>query len=172
MDQTSTTDVDQGHVLELYDDEPWLVEIGRAMSVAISQGSAVVCIATDAHWRLLERHVVDCGIDIHAARAKGQIARLDAERTLSKISGDGSIDVVRFAEVVGAVIDGVSTRHLRVWIYGELVALMRAHGDQAGAIDLEKLWSSFTTVRPMFRSFTSCTPLAPVRDCGQNKARF
>jgi hypothetical protein len=118
------------------------------MCIALDQGHAVVCIATESHRRLLERRVVDRGIDVFAAQAKGQIACLDAVRTLAKISRGDSIDVVRFAEVVGAVVDGLSSRYSRVWIFGELVALMCMKGHHEGAIELEKLWSSFTAARP------------------------
>ena len=53
------------HVVQFYDTEAILIaQIGRAMCIALDEGSAVVCIATDAHRQLLERHMMDRGIDV------------------------------------------------------------------------------------------------------------
>jgi hypothetical protein len=126
-------------------------EIGRAASVALDEGNAVVCIATRAHRLLLARHLADHGLDIVALRHEEQFVALDAAETLAKIIVDGKPDVIRFAEVVGACIDRAATRYPRVWIFGDMVALMCAHGDHMGAVRLEKLWRSFNKARPVFR---------------------
>jgi hypothetical protein len=149
MDQAFGKCADGDHDARPHDDEATTItEIGRAMCGALDNGDAVVCIASDAHRRSLERHVIDCGIDIIAARASNQIVCLDAAGTLTEISNSGAIDVVKFAEVVGAVIDQASCKYSRVWIFGELAALMSANGHHAGAIELERLWSSFIASRP------------------------
>jgi hypothetical protein len=132
-------------------DELLINEIGRAASVALDEGSAVVCIATRAHRQLLARHLTDHGLDVVALRHSGQFVALDAAETLAKIIVDGQPDVVRFAEVVGARIDRAATRYPRVWIFGDMVALMCAHGDHVGALRLEKLWRSFNKARSVFR---------------------
>ena len=59
------------HVLRFYGTDAVLItEIARAMCVALDQGSAVICIATDAHRQRLEDHLVSRGIDVAAARLK------------------------------------------------------------------------------------------------------
>jgi hypothetical protein len=145
----TSTSCTSEHVVQFYDTESILIsEVGRAMGIALDQGAAVVCIATDAHRELLERHLMDRGIDVSAARTASQFVCLDAPATLPAIVKNGVPDVIRFAEVVGAVIDQAAARFPRVWIFGELVALMCADGHHAGAVELEKLWTSFTASRP------------------------
>lgn len=137
------------HVVQFYETEQALIaEVGRAMCVAIDQGNAVVCVATDAHRRLLEKHLLDRGIDVPAARMAKQIWCLDAAGTLAKIAINGTPDAVRFAEIVGAVVDQAAAQFPRVWIFGELVALMCANGNHSGAVELERLWTSFVDSRP------------------------
>ena len=136
------------HIVQFYDDDPTLIaEVGRSMCIALDQGNAVVCLATDPHRRALEQHLTSRGIDVPAARMAGQMVSLDAAGTLAKITVDGLPDVVRFAEVIGAIVDRLAASYPRVWIFGELVALMCANGNQFGAVKLERLWSSFTESR-------------------------
>ena len=128
-----------------------IAEIGRAMASALERGNAVVCIATDGHRRLLEEHVHRAGADLSNARRTEQYLSLDAVDTLSRITCDGSPDVIRFAEVIGAPIDRIALRFPQVWIFGDLVALMCAYGNRRGAIRLERLWRSFNEARSVFR---------------------
>lgn len=149
MDHAFGKGTHRDQVVQSYDDEAALItEVGRAMCEALNHGAAVVCIASDAHQRSLERQMIDCGIDVGAARRSNQVVCLDAAATLTKISNSGAIDIVKFAEVVGAVIDQTSCKYSRVGIFGELVALMSTNGHHAGAIELERLWSSFIASRP------------------------
>lgn len=140
-------------------------EIGRAASVALDEGNAVVCIATRAHRHLLARHLAGHGLDIVALQHSEQFVALDAAETLAKIIVDGNPDVVRFAEVVGARIDRAATRYPRVWIFGDMVALMCAYGDHIGALRLEKLWRSFNKARSVFR-YCAYPPNVVVRNVG------
>lgn len=128
-----------------------IAEIGHAMAVALARGDAVVCIATDAHRRLLESRLNRAGTDLRRARRAQQYVYLDAIESLVRVTVDGSPDVVRFAEVIGAPIDRVAARFPQVWIFGDMVALMCAYGNRAGAIRLERLWRSFNEARSVFR---------------------
>jgi hypothetical protein len=128
-----------------------MAEIARAMSAVLNRGNAVVCIATDTHRRLLEAHPARAGADLNRARREQQYICLDAIETLSQVTVDGSPDVVRFAETIGGPIDRVAARFPQVWIFGDMVALMCAYGNRAGAIRLERLWRAFNGARPIFR---------------------
>ena len=124
-----------------------MAKVGQVIGVAIDNGSAVVCIATDGHLELLQRHVTAGRIDLPNASTVDQVVCLDAPATLAKIAGNDVSDVVGFAEVVGAILDRASTRHSRVWIFSDL-ALMRVNGHYSGAIELERLLASFAAARP------------------------
>jgi hypothetical protein len=167
------------HVVQFYDDDPLLIaEVGRAMCVALDQGSAVLCVATHSHRRLLQDHLQNRGIDVPAAMMADQIVFMDAHGTLAKITRRGMPDVIRFAEVVGAVVDRLAARYPRVWIFGELVALMCANGNHSGAVELERLWTSFADARPVFlhcgypaQAFSSEQDLAAFRNICEEHCR-
>ena len=91
------------------------------------------------------------GIDIVEALGTGQYVSLDALETRSAIIIDGSLDVIRFAEVIGAPIDRAAEQHGCVLIFGDLVPLMYADGKHTGVVELESLWRAFLASRPMFR---------------------
>ena len=141
---------DTAAVAQFCDDATLLADIGRSMCSELDKGNAVVCIATGTHRRLLEKQLHAHGISVVAAQASGRYVILNALEALSRILVDDLPDVIRFAEVVGALIDRVAARHQRVLIFGELVPLMRAEGKHAGAVELGKLWQSFVGSRPIF----------------------
>jgi len=124
---------------------------GRAMTTALGQGRAVVCICVDAKRRLLEEQLAVLGVDLTAASATGRYASLDALDALSSIVVDGAPDVIRFAEVIGALIDRAAEQHGGVSIFAELVPLTRTEYDHTGAIELETLCRSFIASRPILR---------------------
>ena len=151
MKRASKWETDARFVQFADPDAVLLAEIGRAMSAALNRGNAVVCIATDAHRRLLEAHLDRACTDLNRAREEQQYVYLDAIETLSHVTIDGSPDVVRFAETIGGPIDRVAARFPQVWIFGDMVALMCAYGNRAGAMRLERLWRAFSEARPIFR---------------------
>ncbi len=146
MIRTSST---SEHVVQFYDTEGTLIsQVGRAMCIALDQGAAVVCIATVPHRQRLERHLTVRGIDVAEARDANQFICLDAHATLSRVAKNGVPDGARFVEVVGALVDQAAARFPRVWIFGEVVALMCTNGHHLGAVELERLWTSFMDLRP------------------------
>ncbi len=132
------------------DDATLLGKVGSAMCNELNKGNAVVSIATGTHRRLLETQLAVQGINIVGALNSGQYACLNALDVLSTIVVAGAPDVIRFAEVVGALVDRTAANYGRVLIFGELVPLMRANGQHAGADALQKLWLSFVGSRAMF----------------------
>ena len=120
------------------------------MCAELDTGNAVVSIATGTHRRLLEKQLTAHGINVVGVLGKGQYVPLNALDALSTIIVDGVPDVIRFAELVGAVVDRAATNYRRVLIFGELVPLLHSDGNHAGADALETLWRSFTASRPIF----------------------
>ena len=142
----------QERVPAQFDDGAELIsEVGAAMCTALDQGNAVVLIAIGTHRQLLETELSVRGIDIVEALGTGQYVSLDAPETRSAIIIDDSLDVIRFAEVIGALIDRAAEQHGGVSIFAELVPLTRTEYDHAGAIELETLCRSFIASRPILR---------------------
>jgi hypothetical protein len=125
-----------------------VAEIGRIMSATLNQGGAVVCIATRAQRRLFERQMKIRGVDVVSALMRGQLVCLNALDTLTKIMVDGLLDVIRFAEVVGARVDRAAVRYPRVLMFGDFSGLRRA--DAANVVELDALWQALVASRPEF----------------------
>jgi signal transduction histidine kinase len=79
---------------------------------------------------------MSAGVDVTAARADGRFSVLDAAQTLTRFMVDGMPDPSRFGDLVGSL---VANRRPR--IFGEMVALLAAEGNYAGAVALEALWN-------------------------------
>jgi signal transduction histidine kinase/ActR/RegA family two-component response regulator len=81
------------------------------------------------------------GLDVANARASGRYVSLDAAETLSKFMVDGSPNPEAFNQLMGNVISNVTDGRAPVRAFGEMVALLWAEGNYAGAIRLEELWN-------------------------------
>lgn len=141
---------DHDHLVQFYDTDSELVtEVARAMSIALDQGHAVICVATPAHQAQFDAQLYMRGIDAIAVRDGGQYVALDAAETLARICSNGRPDPRRFTDVVEALIDQLAARFARVWTFGEMVALMCAEGNHAGALELERIWSICAGNKPI-----------------------
>jgi hypothetical protein len=138
-------------VVPFRDDSVAIADVGKSLCAALDQGIAVVSISTGTHRSLIEEQLVVHGVDLREASAACTYASLDAPEVLSTILIDGYPDVIRFAEVIGAVLDRSAEKHGRVLMFAELVPLMRADHNHAGAIELENLLRHFIASRPLFR---------------------
>ncbi len=124
--------------------------MGRTMCIALDLGRAAVCVVTSATRDLLERQLLDRGIDVEAVLRSGQYVPLDAVDTLDEIAPDGAYpDQERFNALIGDVVEHLAAVYPGVWMYGELAGLMWVRGNQAGAIQLEKMWTSFADTHPV-----------------------
>lgn len=129
------------HFVELYDDDDALVASVRTfLSKGLEAGEVAVIIGTPAHRRAIEREL-GATIDLEGARRSGLFESLDAQDTLDAFTVDGLLDPVRFAEVIGGVLGRAAAGGRQVRVFGEMVALLIAAGDVAGAMALEDHWN-------------------------------
>jgi DNA-binding response OmpR family regulator len=137
------------HEVELYsDDAAFIKNLGRFIHSALAIGTAAIVVATEQHRAALARELASLGCDTRRAHADGQYISLDAKETLSKIVAYQMPDPARFTEVIGDIIDEVDDSTFPgVTIFGEMVALLWADGDQAAAIRLEELWNGLGAER-------------------------
>jgi len=132
------------HAVQFYERDDFLLEgVTRFVAAGISDGDCSIVIATKAHRTDLEARLVRRGLDLNAARRRGSYIALDAADTLAKFMVRATPDPAKFAQVVGALIErsiqGPPLRRVRA--FGEMVALLWAEGNSAGAIELERLWN-------------------------------
>src|SRR4030095_14084652 len=91
---------------------PLMSEMARILCVALDQGHAAVCIVSEPTRLAFEDQLNKRGIDVAAVRDRRQYLCLDVAEMLPKISrSDGGPDPVRFAEVIGRLIDRLSGQY-------------------------------------------------------------
>ena len=124
-----------------HDDAPLIDIVARATRAVLRRGGAVVWIGTDTGLRWLEAGLNGLDVDVMDARLKRRILCFDAKHTLAGITADGLVDIVHFAERVGAQIDKSANRYVRVAIFCE------ANGTTSA---FEALLKSFAQSRAVF----------------------
>jgi anti-sigma regulatory factor (Ser/Thr protein kinase) len=134
---------DGEHVVQFYDDDAALLQaVGGYVTRAVSDGAAVIVIATKAHRLAFEAELVAAGIDMTRATDEGGVVWLDAAQTLSLfVDDDGQIDRAAFRNVIGGVLAWARGSGRPVRAYGEMVGLLWEAGDVLGAIELERAWN-------------------------------
>ena len=133
------------HFVELYDDDQTLVNsIARFISLGIERGEAGIVVATAEHRAALEGLLGET-VDPEP------LYLLDAEELLARFMEDGAPDAGRFNREIGRLIEEAADGR-PVRIFGEMVAVLWAQGNVAGALRLEDLWNQLADVHP-FRLF-------------------
>lgn len=102
-------------------------------------GETGLVIATAEHRTLLRERLVARGLA--GQLGEGRYVELDAARTLEQLMAeDGSPDAQRFERTVGSLVrDHAADGPLRG--FGEMVDVLWAAGNAAGAVRLEELWT-------------------------------
>jgi len=130
------------HTVQFYEMDAFLLEaVSKFVAAALNRGEAGIVIATQAHREALEAQLTAGGIDIEAARDRGQYIAVDAADTLSRFLVDGAPDADRFATVIGGLIEQATSNWPGVRAFGEMVALLASEGNHAAAVQLEHLWN-------------------------------
>jgi hypothetical protein len=136
------------HFVELYADDDSLVESVRMfMTIGLNQGDAAIIVADRAHREAFEA-ALRSGVDLDAARAQDLYTSIDAEETLALFMEDDMPVAERFQRVVGDLIRRASADGRKVRVFGEMVAVLWAQGNVAGALGLEDIWNDFAVAHP------------------------
>jgi PAS domain S-box-containing protein len=130
------------HFVQFCETDTFLINsVSKFIGTGLRAGDAGIVIATKPHRESLEERLKGDGLEIAAARARGQYVSIDAAATLSTFMVDGLPDPGRFAAVVESIIMRATKGRSRVRIFGEMVALLWADGNRAAAISLEEFWN-------------------------------
>jgi signal transduction histidine kinase/ActR/RegA family two-component response regulator len=133
---------DTDHFVQFYETDGFLLNsLSGFIGSAIKSNDAAIVIATEKHREGLDELLLATGLDLTGAKTRGQYISLDAADILSQFMVDGSPEPTRFREVLGGVIASVTDGRTRVRAFGEMVALLWAEGNFAGAIRLEEMWN-------------------------------
>lgn len=141
MSRVVTQDsADESHVVQFYEHETALVDslCGRIAS-SLAMGRRVVIVATRSRRLDIEKALAERNVDLRAARMRNQYADPDAAFLLSKILAGAQPDPGSFHSVIGGLLAGRPGGG--VWIFSEMVALLRACGMYEAALRLDTLWN-------------------------------
>lgn len=134
------------HSVQFYSEDSFLLDsMAQFIGTALLAGGAGVVIATAVHREGLEQRLRERGIDLAQELHRGRYLPLAPEETLSRFMVDDWPDEVRFAELMGGVIERSKASSQEdckdVAIFGEMVSLLWADGKSDAAIRLEQLWN-------------------------------
>jgi len=144
------TAVRRDHVAGFYDrDDDLVAAVAPHVADGLVRGEAVVVVATPPHLRAVEAALAGRGIGLDRFLKDGLFVALDAERALAALTVDGVADRERFGTVIGDVVAGAAAHAARVRAFGEMVGLLWARGDVAGALALESRWNELCDVHDL-----------------------
>src|SRR5471032_3352992 len=130
------------HSVQIYGSETLFMDaLEGYASAGLRRLESVVIVSTAVHLHELEKRLRANWLDLDRARWEDRYIALLAQETLSRFMVGGMPDENRFNSVMGAVLRrarGPAKRAVRA--FGEMVSLLWAEGNYAGAIALEGLW--------------------------------
>jgi hypothetical protein len=134
------------HIVQLYQDQDFL---GRAVCrfavAALANGESFVLLSTVPHWDAWCPRLEAQGVNVEAARARGQLTVLDAEELLSRFMREGMPDPPTFlglvTDLVGQARAGGRYPNVRLW--GEMVNVLWEQGNVAASMKLEDLYDQY-----------------------------
>lgn len=136
------------HVVTFYDcDADLVAELAEFVAEGLDGDECVLVVATAEHRSALDEVLVQYGVDADRERADGRLRCRDAAEVLATFMTADGPDAALFAAVLGPMLDDAGPA---VRIYGEMVALLWADGDVAGALQLEALWNGLASTHRFF----------------------
>ncbi len=137
------------HFVQFYETDAFLLNSLRDfIGAGLATDDACIVVATEAHREGLDERLLAYGLDVAAARAAGRYVALDAAETLAQFMVNGAPEPGRFTQVIEPLVQQAAQGNRRVRIFGEMVALLWAEGNQESAIGLEELWNQLLKTHP------------------------
>lgn len=127
------------HVVDFYSERHALAErVATYLREGFAHGEPALVIATPEHRALFAARLAAEGVDVARCRRDGIWREHDAQGLLDEVLVAGALDPERFAARVGALVRALPGAR----VVGELVDLLWARRDLAGALALEQAWSA------------------------------
>lgn len=128
------------HIVQLYQDQDFLNRaVCRFAGAALANGEGIILVPTLGHWHGIRPRLEAEGVDVDAARRRGQLTVVDADQLLPRFMRnsmpDSSIFLGLAADVVGQARAGGRYEKVRWW--GEMVNVLWERGDVAASMKLE-----------------------------------
>ncbi|MGZ3436574.1 MAG: MEDS domain-containing protein, partial [Gemmatimonadaceae bacterium] len=130
------------HIVQLYQDQEFLNRaVCRFAGAAIANGEGIILVPTLTHWNAFRPRLEAEGVDVEAARERGQLTVVDADECLPRFMRDGMPDSPVFLGLAADVIARARAgRYKTVRWWGEMVNVLWDRGDVAASMSLEDLF--------------------------------
>ena len=131
------------HIVQLYQDQDFLKRaVCRFAGAALANGEGVILVPTLMHWNGIRPRLEAEGVNVQAARERGQLAVVDADELLPRFMRDKMPDSAIFLGLAGEVIGQAHAagRYQKVRWWGEMVNVLWERGDVAASMNLEDLF--------------------------------
>lgn len=132
------------HIVQFYNQDASLVEaISGLLHHTLLKAQSAVVIGAQAHRTAIDSLLLQTLPALPQFRDAGRYLSINATATLAKFANNDCLDEARFKQLVDEIIEQAISCSAddRVLIFGEMVALLCAAGNFAGAIKLERLWN-------------------------------
>ena len=136
------------HIVQLYQDQDFLNRaVCRFAGAALANGEGIILVPTLTHWNAIRPRLEAEGVDVEAARKRGQLTVVDADELLPRFMRDAMPDSPVFlglaADVIGQARSGGRYGKVRWW--GEMVNVLWERGDVAASMSLEDLFDQLAS---------------------------
>src|SRR5207245_7359789 len=85
------------HIVQLYQDQDFLNRaVCRFAGAALANGEGIILVPTLTHWNAFRPRLEAEGVDVEAARARGQLTVVDADAFLPRFIQDAMPDSPAF----------------------------------------------------------------------------
>jgi hypothetical protein len=135
-DQVVADAAPRDHIVQLYQDQDFLNRaVCRFAGAALANGEGIILVPTLAHWNAIGPRLEAEGVDVTAARERGQLTVVDADELLPRFMRNAMPDSPVFlglaADVIGQARAGGRFQKVRWW--GEMVNVLWERGDGAAS---------------------------------------
>jgi MEDS: MEthanogen/methylotroph, DcmR Sensory domain len=134
------------HIVQLYQDQDFLSRaVCRFGGAALANGEGFIIASTRTHWDAWRPSLEAEGVDVEAARKRGQMTVFDAEELLSRFMRDGMPDPPTFLGLAADVVRQARAggRYPRVRWWGEMVNVLWERGNVTASMKLEDLFDQY-----------------------------
>jgi len=131
------------HIVQLYQDQEFLNRaVCRFAGAALANGEGIILVPTLTHWNAFRPRLEAEGVDVEAARERGQLTVVDADDFLPRFMRDAMPDSPVFLGLAAGVVEQARAggRYPKVRWWGEMVNVLWERGDVAASMHLEDLF--------------------------------
>jgi len=132
------------HAIQIYaTDDDFLNSLEVFVRNGLQAGETVIAITTLVHRTALEKRLLAQGINPLAAIVRKQYIPLDVRNCLASFMVDNDVDEERFNTFISGLLARAHERPGPVRAFGEMVAVLWAHGNRDATLKLERCWDKF-----------------------------